>query len=317
MVIYNILTNSLSLGLIYALLGIGVYIAYRVLDIADLGAEGVFPLGSAITILMIALEVPPVIAILIAMAAGGIMGLATGLLHTKLRIPSLLAGIITMVACIPLSQLLNGLTNHVDGYSHIGDFVGSVTMRTTTTIYSFFRSFLGEWGIILTSAIGVGLVIALLYWFFGTEIGITIRATGKNKIMSRAQGINTDTRVITGLVISNAIVAVGGSLFAQFMLSSNSTFGQGTIVIGLASILLGEAIMLYGKQTFWLALISVVVGSFAYQVVINIAMRALPTGYLKIVQAVLFVLILCIPLIKRIVSDAIKKSKERKGLSNA
>lgn len=319
MIVYNILTNSLHIGLIYALLGIGVFIAYRVLNIADLGAEGAFPLGGAVTVLMIALGVPPAVAVLIAFIAGGIMGLLTSVLHTKLRIPSLLAGIITMVICIPLSQLLNGITNSLKSYSQIGDFVGVVRLPSnSTTIFTFFRGLLGEWGIILTSFFVVGLIIAALYWFFGTELGITIRATGKNKIMSRAQGINTDSRVIMGLVISNAIVAMSGSLFAQFMRNSDSTFGQGTIVIALASVLLGEAIMLYGKPNFAISLLSVLVGSFAYQLVVNLAMRVLEdNGYLKLVQALLFILILCIPLFKKSFKNLRKKLKARRAESHA
>jgi putative ABC transport system permease protein len=313
-IFYNIFTNSLNLGLIYALLGIGVYIAYRVLDIADLGAEGVFPLGGAITVLMIVLGVPPVVAVLIAFIAGGIMGLLTGVLHTKLKIPSLLSGIITMVMCIPLAQLINGITNSFESYSRPGDFVGSVTVMRMNTIFTFFRGFLGEWGYILASVLVIAVIIGLLYWFFGTELGITVRATGKNKVMSRAQGINTDSRVILGLVISNAIVAMSGSLFSQFMLTSNSTFGQGTIVIALASILLGEAIMLFKKTNFAVSLLGVFVGSFAYQLVINLAMRVLnDNGYLKLVQAILFILILCIPLFKKNYANLKKKMKARRN----
>lgn len=313
-IFYNIFTNSLNLGLIYALLGIGVYIAYRVLDIADLGAEGVFPLGGAITVLMIVLGVPPVVAVLIAFIAGGIMGLLTGVLHTKLKIPSLLSGIITMVMCIPLAQLINGITNSFESYSRPGDFVGSVTVMRMNTIFTFFRGFLGEWGYILASVLVIAVIIGLLYWFFGTELGITVRATGKNKVMSRAQGINTDSRVILGLVISNAIVAMSGSLFSQFMLTSNSTFGQGTIVIALASILLGEAIMLFKKTNFAVSLLGVFVGSFAYQLVINLAMRVLnDNGYLKLVQAILFILILCIPLFKKNYASLKKKIRARRN----
>lgn len=317
-IFYNIFTNSLNLGLIYALLGIGVYVAYRVLDIADLGAEGVFPLGGAVTIMLLVAGVPPIVAILASFIAGGIMGLLTGVLHTKLRIPSLLAGIITMVMCIPFSQVLNGVTNiimerqdtlilatQVDPHTHLNN-----------TLFKLFGGILGEWGYILTSLLVIGCIIAALYWFFGTKLGITIRATGKNKIMSRAQGINTDNRVILGLIISNAIVAMSGSLFAQFMRTSNSTFGQGTIVIGLASILLGEAIMLYGKPNFAVALTSVFVGSFAYQLVINLAMRLLvDNGYLKLVQAILFILILCIPLFKKNYANLKKKIKARRQIN--
>ncbi len=323
-IVYNIFTNSLNLGLIYALLGIGVYIAYRVLDIADLGAEGVFPLGGAITILMIVLGVPPALAVFLAFIAGGIMGLLTGVLHTKLKIPSLLAGIITMVICTPLSQLLNGAANHAinpERFDTLGEFVGSVSIDPkTNTLFTFFRGiFKGwtipeEWGIIVTSLLAVAMIVGLLYWFFGTELGITIRATGKNKVMSRAQGINTDSRVILGLVISNAIVAMSGSLFSQFMVTSNSTFGQGTIVIGLASILLGEAVFFFKKSNFAVSLLGVVVGTFAYQLVINLAMRVLnDNGYLKLVQAILFILILCIPLFKKNYANLKKKMKARRN----
>ncbi len=320
-VFYNIFTNSLNLGLIYAILGIGVYIAYRVLDIADLGAEGVFPLGGAVTILMILLGIPPILAVLLAFIAGGLMGLLTGVLHTKLRIPPLLAGIITMVMCVPISQLLNGISQTLTSpqtQTNVGDFVGLVMLPTRTpTLFSFFKDLMGEWGYIVTSLLTIAVIIAILYWFFGTELGITIRATGKNKIMSRAQGIDTDGRVILGLVISNAIVAMSGSLFSQFMLTSNSTFGQGTIVIALASILLGEAIMLYGKPNFAISLLSVFVGTFAYQVVINLAMRLFDDGYLKLIQAILFILILCIPLFKKQIAIIKKKLKMRRLDANA
>jgi len=219
-----------------------------------------------------------------------------------------------MVMCIPLAQLINGITNSFESYSRPGDFVGSVTVIRMNTIFTFFRGFLGEWGYILASVLAIAVIIGLLYWFFGTELGITVRATGKNKVMSRAQGINTDSRVILGLVISNAIVAMSGSLFSQFMLTSNSTFGQGTIVIALASILLGEAIMLFKKTNFAVSLLGVFVGSFAYQLVINLAMRVLnDNGYLKLVQAILFILILCIPLFKKNYANLKKKMKARRN----
>lgn len=242
------------------------------------------------------------------------MGLVTGVLHTKLKIPALLAGIITMVMCVPLAQLINGITNSFKSYSHPGDFVGSVTITKMTTIFSFFRSLIGEWGYIVTSLIVIGALIGILYWFFGTKLGITIRATGKNKIMSRAQGVNTDSRVILGLMISNAIVAMSGSLFSQFSSTSNSTFGQGTIVIALASILLGEAIMIFKKTNFAVSLLGVFAGSFVYLLVINLALRLLDdNGYLKLVQAIFFILILCIPLFKKSYANFKKKMNARRS----
>lgn len=318
-IIYNIFTNSLNLGLIYAVLGLGVFISFRILDIADLGTEGVFPLGGALTILLLTLDVPPIFVLFIVAIAGALMGLITSLLHTKLKIPSLLAGIITMVLCIPLAQLFNGLTTFSLGFDKPGGFVGSITLiGQKQTFYALFVAFLGEWGYILTTFLTIIVIIGLLYWFFGTEIGISLRATGHNKIMSQAQSLNTDRRVILGLMLSNGLVALSGSLFSQFMRTSNSTFGQGTIVIALASILLGEALFFFKNQHFALKLASVFAGAFAYQLVINIAMRILNNnGYLKIVQASLFVLILCIPLVQKKLFDRRLKNTNKGVESHA
>lgn len=318
-IIYNIFTDSLNFGLIYAVLGLGVFISFRILDIADLGTEGVFPLGGALTLLLLTLNVPPFLVLIIVMIGGAIMGLFTSFLHTKLKIPSLIAGIITMVLCIPLSQLLNGLTTSSLGYGQAGDFVGSIMLGTEKmTFYTPFARFIGEWGYILASFLVVIALIGILYWFFGTEIGISIRATGHNKIMAQAQSLNTDRRIILGLMIANSFVALSGSLFAQIMRTSNSTFGQGTIVIALASILLGEAIFVFKNKHFALKLSSVVVGAFIYQFVINIAMRVLyNNGYLKIVQAIFFILILCLPLIKKATFKRKLKNGEKEVLTNA
>src|SRR5574344_1701596 len=272
-VIYNIFTSSLDYGLIYVVLALGVFIAYRVLDIADLGAEGVFPLGGAITVLLLTNNVACEIAILITFICGTIMGTLTGLMHTKLKIPSLLAGIITMVSCIPLVQLLNGAARGEGGH-----FVAMITLPTNArTIYEVFQTYLGigEWGIIITLLIIVAFICIAMYLFFGTKIGISIRATGKNKVMSQAQGLNTDMFIIIGLALSNGLVALSGSLFSQLMRTSDSTCGIGTIVIALGSILLGEAI--FEKRSFKIALISLVTGSLIYQVVLQIAIRVLDT----------------------------------------
>jgi len=316
---YNIFTSSIELGFIYIVLALGVYIAFRVLDIADLGAEGVFPLGGALCLFFSSMGIPVEVAVIFSFLLGGVMGCFTGLLHTKLKIPSLLAGIITMVCCTPLVQLVNAGSNYFINGKYTFEFLGQVSWPTgTRTVYSLFQKNvgMGEWGIILTLAIFIFAVCACLYWFFGTKLGITIRATGKNQVMARAQSINTDRSIILGLMISNAIIALAGALFVQFNRLSDSTSGIGTIVIALGSILLGEAII--GQRSFKLALVSVCLGGFIYQFVLQLIISALPNpGYTKLFQALLFVIILCIPLVKNKILEKNKKKKSLEETRNA
>lgn len=311
--LYNVFSSSLELGFIYIVLALGVYIAFRVLGIADLGAEGIFPLGAALCLFFTSMGMPCEISLLLAFICGGFMGVITGLLHTKLKIPSLLAGIIVMVCCTPLVQLVNAGSNYFINGVFGSEFLGQVAWPTTSrTIYSLFQKNLrmGEWGIILTLAIFVVISCFVLYWFFGTKLGITIRATGKNKMMSRAQSIDTDMNIIIGLALANALVALAGGLFVQFNRLSDSTSGIGTIVIALGSILLGEAII--GQRSFKLSLVSVCLGGFIYQFVLQMIISALPNpGYTKLFQALLFIIILCIPLIKSKINE---KQKKRKSL---
>lgn len=315
----NVFNSSLELGFIYIILALGVYIAFRVLDIADLGAEGVFPLGGATCLLFAAMGIPCEIALLLSFIVGGIMGCITGLLHTKLKIPSLLAGIITMVCCTPLVQLVNAWAGKFVNGVYASPFLGQMVWPSNTrTVYTLFQQTcgMGEWGIILTLLLFVVILCFVLYWFFGTKLGITIRATGKNKLMARAQSINTDNSIILGLALSNAIIALAGGLFVQFTKLSDSTSGIGVIVIALGSILLGEAII--GKRSFKLALVSVCLGGFIYQFILQLIISSLPNpGYTKLFQAALFVIILCIPLIQTRVSTYKKKKKSLEELRDA
>ena len=224
-----------------------------------------------------------------------------------------------MVICTPLVQLINAWAGIYINGTYPSPFLGQMAWPSNTrTIYTLFQKTcgIGEWGIILTLLIIVVLLCFILYWFFGTKLGITIRATGKNKIMARAQSINTDRSIILGLALSNAIVALAGGLFVQFVKLSDSTAGIGTIVIALGSILLGEAII--GRRSFKLALVSVCLGGFIFQFILQLIISALPNpGYTKFFQAGLFILILCIPLLKNRINTYMKKKKSLKEIRHA
>ena len=285
-VIFNILQDAVEIGLIWSLMALGIFISFRVLEFADLTAEGAVTLGSAISVALILNNVPPLVATIIALIGGFVAGVITGLMHTKLKIPAILAGIISMTGLYSINLRIMGKAS-----IYVGD---------KSTIYSFFQTLIDEPFIAktITTIIVVILIFLILYWFFGTEIGMSIRATGMNQKMARAQGINTDMMIILGLAIANALIALSGALSAQSAKSANMDIGKGTIVIGLASIILGEVI--FGKRTFKNWLISVILGSVIYQALVGIAIAlGLNPNDLKLLQAILIAFILAMPLIKK------------------
>ncbi|HHU21352.1 MAG TPA: ABC transporter permease [Acholeplasma sp.] len=308
MELVSVLFDSLQEGLAYAILVIGVFISFRMLDFADMTCEGSLTMGAAITMVMITSGINPILSVLVAFVLGTIAGIITALLHTKLKIPPLLAGIIMMTALYSINlQVIQG-----------GRSTVIMTYGETKTIFSFLENMIPSTSFITnfqsSKLIVLTLVLILvffaIYYFFGTEIGMSIRSTGMNKDMSKAMGINTDLMIIIGLALSNGLIALSGSLIAQKNGSSNMDIGRGTLVIGLAAIILGEAI--FGKRTFKNWLISVILGSFIYQIIVAIAINVfgLNPNFLKLIQAVLIVAILAIPLIK----SQIKKFKTRKEL---
>ncbi len=285
-IISYILQDGIELGLIWALMALGIFISFRVLDFADLTAEGTVTLGSAISLSLIVNNVNPVLAVLIALAGGFLAGIITGILHTKLKIPAILAGIITMTGLYTINLRI----------------MGKASIYTDAdTIYSFLRSFIDQ-SFYAKAPISLFIIIIfffILYWFFGTEIGMSIRATGMNQKMARAQGINTHLMIILGLAISNALIALSGALSAQSAKSANMDIGRGTIVIGLASIIIGEFI--FGKRSFKNWLISVILGSILYQTLVGVATTlGLDPNDLKLLQSILIALILSLPLIKKL-----------------
>ncbi|MBQ3509901.1 MAG: ABC transporter permease [Peptococcaceae bacterium] len=289
----SLLTSTLWQGLLWGILALGVFLTYRVLDIADLTVEGSYPLGAAVGVSYIAGGGSPVMAVVLAFLAGSVAGIVTGLLHTKLKIPALLAGILTMIGLYSINIRVMGDKSNV-------------SILRMDTIYTFFENFgLGKnESILVCGLIFVVVLIAFLYWFFGTEIGAAIRATGCNKQMIRAQGVDTDITIILGLLISNGMVAMAGALIGQSQGFADVGMGTGTIVIGLASVIIGE--VLFGTRNFMNWLLAVVGGSIVYRVVIAFVLKmGMNQNDMKLLTAIIVVVALAMPLIK----EKIKKVK--------
>ena len=317
--ILYIIIDTLKYGLPYAILALGVFITYRQLDIADLGCEGTFTLGGVVSALFIYHGINPFLATLIAIVSGFLAGIVTGLLHTQLKIPALLSGIITLTGLFSINMVLMGIgTRSSQGFDTTINFLYKYSTSSerirTTTIYSSFQNLLGKMNInlsnnlsiIILSILIVILVLAVVYLFFGTEVGMSIRATGMNGKMARAQGINTSLMIVLGLGISNALIALGGSLTAQITRSANSLMGTGIIVLALSSVIIGESI--FGKRSFKNWIISVSLGAIVYYLIIAIALALnMPNHFLKLLYAVLIVIVLSIPLIKELVTKFKKK----------
>jgi len=283
---FDLLLPTISQCLLWSLLALGVYITFRVLDIADLTVEGSFPLGASVAVTLLVKDVNPVAAILAAALAGGVAGVVTGLLHTKLRIPALLAGILTMIALYSVNLRIMGKAN--------------ISLLGKETAFTMVESTLGvaySQAVLLVGLISCVLFSVLMYWFFGTEIGAAIRATGYNPQMIRAQGVDTNVMLLIGLFFSNALVAVAGSLVAQSNGFADVGMGVGTIVIGLASVIIGE--VLFGTRSFKNSLISVILGSIVYRLVIAIVLQmGMPPNDLKLFTAVLVAIALSLPMVK-------------------
>lgn len=282
----DLLISTVGQGLQWSVLALGVFLTFRILDIADLSVEGSFPLGAAAAATAITSGLGLPAAFVLALIAGALAGAVTGILTTKLRIPALLAGILTMIG-------LYSVNLHVMGKSNIG-------LLQDETVFTILENSLGL--SVAVSGLAVGLIFAaliavILYWFFGTELGTAIRATGFNPQMARAQGINTNTMVVLGLVISNALVALSGATVAQANGFADVGMGVGTIVIGLASVIIGE--VLFSPKSFKTSLIAVILGSIVYRLVIaSVLEMGMPPNDLKLFTAVLVAFALALPLIK-------------------
>lgn len=282
----DLVLSTVSQGLLWAIMALGVFLTFRVLDIADLSVEGTFPLGAAVAATLIDAGHLVWFAMLIALIAGCIGGTVTALLTTKLKIPALLSGILTMIGLYSVNLMIMGKAN--------------VPLLRAETVFTLTEDLFGVSSVVATLIVGLiatTVVGVIMYWFFGTVLGTAIRATGCNPQMARAQGINTNVMVILGLLISNGLVALSGALVAQSNGFADVGMGTGTIVIGLASVIIGE--VLFGTRSFKNWLISVVLGSVVYRAVIAIVLElGMPPNDLKLFTAVLVAIALSLPLIK-------------------
>lgn len=284
------ISGSIEQGLVYGILALGVYLTFRVLNFADLTVEGSFPLGAAVSATLIVGGMHPIPATLIAIVTGMAAGAVTGLLHTKMRITGLLAGILTMTALYSVNLRIMGRPN--------------VPLLRQPTIFTE----LDRWGLahpmqaLIFFALTAILLKVLLDLFLSTEIGLALRATGDNPSMIRSMGVSTDAMTIMGLAFSNGLVSLSGALVAQYQGYADASMGLGMIVIGLASVILGNALI--RPTTVMLGTLGVLVGSILYRLAIFFALRAgfAPTD-LRIVTAVIVILALSAPALQQAMSQ--------------
>jgi len=283
--LFNFLVSPLELGLLYGIMALGVYITFRSLNFPDLTVDGSLTLGAAVAAGLVAAGHAPWLGTVLAPLVGALAGAATGILNTYLRISGLLAGILTMTALYSVNLRIMGRAN--------------IPLLRVETIFDNAAGLgLGQTAPFVVSLVLVAALVALLYWFLETEMGMALRATGDNEQMIRSQGVNTDTVKILGLALSNALVALSGACVAQYQHFADIQMGIGTIIAGLASVIIGE--VLFGTPSIWRALIAVVGGSFFYRLVIAVVLwLGLQPTDLKLMTAVLVALALASPQIRQ------------------
>ncbi|WP_343252251.1 ABC transporter permease [Ligaoa zhengdingensis] len=282
--------GAVAQGILWGIMALGVYITFKVLDFADLTVDGSFATGGAVSAILISLKVDPFLTLLVSLAAGMLTGIITGLLHTKFKIPAILAGILTQIALYSINIRI------------MGDKPNIPLLGSTTIFSQLQKVFPGLSYDTITILLGLALsavIIAALYWFFGTEVGCCIRATGNNEYMVRALGGNTNSMKVLGLMLSNGLVALSGALVAQQQGYALVDMGTGAIVIGLASVIIGEVV--FGKRfNFAYCLASVVIGSVLYRVVIAIVLQlGMKATDQKMITAILVALALALPVIRK------------------
>ena len=306
------LPGSFGQGFAWGLMAIGVYITYKILDIADPTVDGSLATGGAVCAICITMGWNPWLAVLTAVLAGMAAGLVTGLLHTACGIPALLAGILTQLALYTVNLRVMAIG---DEASATKATLALNPDRNFLLVSSRYVRELSLRNPLVLLAIFVVLIIALLYWFFGTELGSSLRATGANGNMARAQGINTDMTKVLGLVVSNGLVAFSGALLAQYQGSSTVDMGRGAIVIGLAAVIIGEVLLDKVFTNFALKLLSAVIGAIIYYIVISLVLRmGLDPNDLKLLTALVVAIFLAIPNWKgRFFSKPVKRG----GAANA
>lgn len=281
----NALPGAVAQGLIWGIMAIGVFITYKVLDLADLTVDGTMCTGGAVCCMMTIAGYPMWLSMICAFFAGTLAGLATAILHTKLGIPAILAGILTQLSLYSINlRILDDSANKalsVDKYDLL------VSLRYINNA-------------MLVTGVILFVLICVLYWFFGTELGASIRSTGANPNMSRAQGVNTDLTKILGLMLSNGLVAVSSALLTQYNGFADVNMGRGAIVIGLAAVIIGEAIFGKISENFAFKLAYVAVGAVIYYIVVQtvVSLKLMSTNDMKLLSAMIVALFLSVPYLK-------------------
>ena len=284
MAFLNALPGAVAEGLIWGLMAIGVYISYKILDIADLTVDGSICTGGCVCAVLISSGVPVWLSVVLAFLAGALTGILTGLFHTACGIPSILAGILTQLILYSVNLSILG-----------GKSLVSIDPRANKLLVHMSNNPMS----ILVAGLIIVAIIVFLWLFFYTEVGLTLKSTGDNPDMSRAQGIDVKLNKVIGLAISNGIVALAGALLAQYKGSANINDGRGAIVIGLAAIFIGLSVSLKIKPNFVVSLIGVVGGGIVYYIVYNfVVLIGLKTDFLKMLSAIIVAIFLTVPYIK-------------------
>ena len=293
--------GSVAQGLIWGIMALGVYITFKILNFADLTVDGTLGTGGAVAVMLILNGFPPSVALIFAFAAGMLAGLVTGILHTVLGIPDILSGILTQIALYSVNMNIMGRSNQavsVDKYNLV------VSLRYIPAA-------------IVTTILFLVVIIGVLYWYFGTEQGFTIRATGCNPNMSRAQGINTNFAKVLALVISNGLVGLAGGLYAQYQGNSDVNMGRGAIVIGLAAVIIGEVLgeAIFGKRLNFIGRLAfVAIGAIIYYVVITFVLwLGLPSEDMKLFSAIVVAIFLAIPYLRGKSKTSFKRAAKNGG----
>lgn len=299
--IYLAIQGAASQGIIWGIMTLGVYITFKVLDFPDLTVDGSFALGGAVSVILISNGMNPFITLFFSFLAGSLAGLATGILNTKLQIPGILAGILTMIALYSINiRVMGGRPN-----------IPLLGMATSLTIIQNILSLSKVVSDLLVGFVFSVFIVLIMYWFFGTEMGCAIRATGNNEKMIRALGVDTNVMKTIGLMISNALVSLSGALVTQSQGYADVGMGTGTIVIGLASVIIGEVI--FGNRfNFLYKLSSIVMGSIIYRIIIAIVLQlGLKATDLKLLTAIIVAIALSVPVLNKKANKIL--SPKRKG----
>lgn len=299
--LFRAMPGSVAQGLIWGIMALGVYITFKILNFADLTVDGTLGTGGAVAVMLILNGFPPSVALIFAFAAGMLAGLVTGILHTVLGIPDILSGILTQIALYSVNMNIMGRSNQavsVDKYNLV------VSLRYIPAA-------------IVTTILFLVVIIGVLYWYFGTEQGFTIRATGCNPNMSRAQGINTNFAKVLALVISNGLVGLAGGLYAQYQGNSDVNMGRGAIVIGLAAVIIGEVLgeAIFGKRLNFIGRLAfVAIGAIIYYIVIAFVLwLGLPSEDMKLFSAIVVAIFLAIPYLRGKSKTSFKRAAKNGG----